>query len=185
MKKLRQLKFAITVRIALTLAFLIRLRVRLQYPFCKHALNVWPTTGAGTPGTAYSAQGVTTIRWGTKDLITTTGWLVVTRFTQKTLVENIKLPNGDGITATRIQLMDGQQWDVTVRDDTAMVPPQIGDTVAITDAGGLIGAGTIYTTTLRYTATVIETGYDAAPKQPGERTITLENLLLVESQTAV
>jgi hypothetical protein len=35
----------------------------------------------------------------------------------------------------------------------------------------------------KYTATVVESGYDAAPKQPGELTFSVENLVLIESQT--
>jgi hypothetical protein len=35
-----------------------------------------------------------------------------------------------------------------------------------------------------FNAVFVESGYETAPKQAGERTITVENLILIESQTA-
>ena len=124
-----------------------------------------------TPSTGYAAQGVTTIVWGTDALW---GSYVVTRFNQKQLVENIKLTNGTGITTTRIQLKDGAQWDITVRDDTAMTPPTVGTTLSVVDGGGLLGAVGV-----AYTGRVIDSGWEVSPKQPGERTITVEKLTLI------
>ena len=146
----------------------------------------WPTTGAGSLASGYLAQGVTTIRWGTKELVTSIAGTanngttigVVTRFNQRTLVDNNKLPNGDGLTSTRVQIVDGQTWDVTIRDDTALGIPRIGAAVIVVDAAGHIG-----NVGLKYSATVIDDGYDAAPKQPGERNFSVESLILIESQT--
>ena len=154
----------------------------------------WPTTGAGTLGSGYLATGVTTLRWGSKALVTkiagsavTAGVAVVTRFNQRNLVDNIKLPNGDGLSATRVQIIDGVQWEVTIRDDTSWSAlPAIGSAVVIVDAAGMIypaGTGPGVPGNL-YLATILDNGYDTAPKQPGERTLTLENLVLIESQTA-
>ena len=128
-----------------------------------------------TPSTGYTAQGTTTIVFGTDTLWST---YIVTRIAQKDLIENIKLQNGTGITSTRVQLKDGVQWDVTVRDDTGMTPPRSGNTVTIKDAGGLIG-----NVGLSYTARVVESAWDSAPKQAAERSFTAENLVLIESQT--
>jgi hypothetical protein len=140
----------------------------------------WPTTGAGSLASGYMAQGVTTIRWGTNGVSSVTGFLVVVRASQRNLVENIKLPNGDGVSATRVQLVDGVEWDIVVRDDTTQVPSglRIGQTIAIKDMAGHLG-----TVGLDYVGRVIGHNYEAAVKQPGERTLTVENLLLVESQT--
>lgn len=143
----------------------------------------WPTTGAGSLASGYLAQGVTTIRWGSAELVTTIAGTavngttvgIVTRFNEKPMVENIKLPNGDGLTTTRVQLVDGYQWDVTIRDDTGITNrPRIGTVVVILDAGGLIG-----TVGTAYNAIVVEAGYDTAPKQPGEFSLTVENLTLI------
>jgi hypothetical protein len=143
----------------------------------------WPTTGAGTLESGYLAQGTTTIRWGTRELLQSTNgvaanFLVVTAFSERRLSDNIKLPNGDGLTSTRMIVMDGVQWDVTVRDDTRVADaniPYVGQKVTVVDAGGLLGSPV-----LRYTATVVEPQYEAAPKQPGQRTLTLERLRLIE-----
>ena len=75
-----------------------------------------PANMTGTP-TGLAKQGVTTIVWGTDGLWST---YIVSRISQKQLIENVKLTNGTGITVTRVQLTDGVQWDITVRDDTGM-----------------------------------------------------------------
>ena len=145
----------------------------------------WPTTGAGSLSSGYLASGVTTIRWGSDELVQSlnaqavSSFLIVTRFSERNLVDNIKLPNGDGLTSTRVMIVDGVQWDVTVRDSTAITGiPKIGTQVTVVDAAGLIDAvGEVYT------ATVVDSGYETAPKQAGERTLVLENLVLIESQS--
>lgn len=131
-------------------------------------------TGIGDITNGYAAQGITTIRWGTEDLL---GVYVVTRFNQKPLVDNQKLQQGSGLTSTRVQLNDGWVWEITVRDDTAMIVPRVGTLLTVVDAGNLIPGSTNGTST--YSARVIESGYDISPKGPGERTITAEKLLLL------
>lgn len=146
----------------------------------------WPTTGAGSQASGIITQGVTTIRWGTKELVTSIAGTpnngttvgIVLRFHQRELADNIKLPNGDGLSITRVQVVDGVLWDVTMRDDTGLGLPRVGATVVIVDAGGLIG-----TVVLKYSATVSDNGYDTAPKQAGERQFSVESLKLIESQT--
>lgn len=169
--------------------------VKRQYPGCEGARNAWPTTGAGSLATGYVASGVTTIRWGSGELVTSINTVatsvtvgIVTRFNQSALVDNMKFPNGNGVSITRVLIVDGMKWDVTVRDDTGLSGtagigrPKIGTAVVIVDAAGLVAGGL---STAKYTATVVEGGYDAAPKQPGEMTFTVENLALIESQSAV
>ena len=147
--------------------------------------NTWPKTGDGTLATGYVGTGVTTICWGTDGLLQSpkpaSGFYVVTRFTQRPKVENIKLTNAVGPTATRILLVQGYTWEITVRDDDGMTPPDVGDSVTITDAAGIVPAsvggaaqGNVFT------ATIVENGYETAPKQPGERILTVETLTLIE-----
>jgi hypothetical protein len=142
---------------------------------------------ASATGTGFTASGVTTIRWGSAELVTSINGVavngttvgIVTRFHESPIVENMKFPNGNGVSITRVLVVDGQKWDVTIRDDTGITGrPRPGTSVIIVDAGGFIGAAT-----LKYTATVIEPSFETAPKQPGELTISLENLVLIESQT--
>lgn len=131
----------------------------------------WPKTGAA-PRAGVLVQGVTTIEWGTEDMF---GVFVVLRYSQRQLVTNDKLPQGSGLTSTRVQTIDGAAVDLTVRDDTTMTPPAAGTTLSIVDGGGLFGAvGT------SYTCRVTESGWDSAPKQAGERSLTVEKLILVD-----
>lgn len=133
------------------------------------------------------AQGVTGMCWGTDGLLQspkpgsgyagTGGFYVVEDFNEKELVDNIKLPGGTGPTLTRVQIVDGLQWAVTVRDDVNMSPPKTGTTVGIVDAGKILAATAKY-----YTATVVENDYKAAPKTPGQRVLVVENLINIESQ---
>lgn len=148
----------------------------------------WPTTGAGSLSSGYLATGpVTTVVWGTKDILTKVGSVsvggnigVVTRFSEKPLSDMIKLPQGDGLTSTRIMIVDGVQWNLSIRDDTTItVRPKIGNTVLVYDAAGFFassaGAGG---TPASYIATVVEADYETAPKTPAEFQITVENLVL-------
>lgn len=153
----------------------------------------WPKTGAGSVATGYLASGVTTIRWGSTDLVSTVNGVscaagvgVVTRFSQKQIVDTIRLPNGDGLTSTRVSIIDGVQWDVTIRDTTALVASaaqmQIGMGAVIVDAGGMITGTGSTGVGKTYACTIVDIQYEAAPKQAGERHLTVENLVLIESQ---
>tara|TARA_R110000868_G_scaffold245626_7_gene502228 strand:+ start:14883 stop:15293 length:411 start_codon:yes stop_codon:yes gene_type:complete len=130
-----------------------------------------PTNMTGTP-TGLTKQGVTTIVWGTDGLWSS---YIVSRISQKQLIENVKLTNGTGITVTRVQLTDGVQWDITVRDDTGMTAPVAGNTfTAIYDAAGMLG-----TVGLTYTGRIVESSWDTSSKQAAERSITVEKLTLI------
>ena len=152
----------------------------------------WPTSGGNSLAEGYLKTGVTTIVWGTTDILSDIGGVVlggsfgvVTRFSERSIVDNIKLPNGDGLTTTRVQIIDGAQWDLTIRDDTRITKrPKIGNTVLVFDAAGFVSAGAGGTPT-DYIATVVETSYETAPKQAAEFHITVENLTLItEAQVA-
>jgi len=125
-------------------------------------------------------DGVTTIRWGTDGRMadsakTNSGYYVVLDVQQEQVVAfNDKLPQGNGLTSTRVIGIDGNRWTVKVRDDTRMTPPTIGTTVSIMD---MLGVSTV--NTLRY-GIVVESGYSSAVKEPGTRNITVERLTLVE-----
>jgi hypothetical protein len=155
--------------------------IKATYPGCEGAMNAWPPTSGVTTG--YEVDGgVTTIRWGTDGLLQSpkpsSGYYIVTRFNEKELVDISKLPNGSGVTSTRVRIKDGVQWSITVRDDTNMAAPKNGGSITVVDGGGFIG-----TVGLRYVAKVVDANYESAVKQPGERVIVAENLLLIESQT--
>jgi len=153
----------------------------------------WTATTGAAPTSGYTAQGQTSVRWGSKNIVKGTGSAltgiptettalgthigIVTRFNHKQTVDNIKLPNGDGLTVTRVQIVDGTTWDVTMRDDTGLgARPTVGTTVVIADGGGFVSTAYNY-----YTALVVESSWDTAPKQPGELTFTVERLTLIEA----
>jgi hypothetical protein len=120
--------------------------------------------------TGVIAHGVTTVQWGTEGAI---AGAVVLRYAQRSLVANQKLPNGDGLTITRVLLKDGGQFDVTVRAGS-LTPPDYGAVVTIRDGAGLFG-----TPGTDITAHVVDKGFDAAPGQPADLVLTLERLTLV------
>ena len=141
----------------------------------------WPPTSGSTTG--YTVDGVTSIRWGSEGLlqspIPASGYYTVLRFDEKELVEVIKLPQGSGLTASRVRIRDGVHWAITVRDDNRMTAPVVGTTLSIVDAAGMIG-----TIGLRYNAKVVENDYNTAVKQPGERVLVAEALVLIEGSAS-
>lgn len=139
----------------------------------------WPPAVNGTE-TGLLIEGKTTLRWGTNALLQLKDadgdFLVVLRFNQAPKQEVNYLTNGNGIQTTRIRLTHGAQWDITVRDDTSVTTNmRAADKIAILDAGGLIGS-----VGLSYSAEIIDPGYDTSPGQPGERTLRVEALTLIE-----
>lgn len=129
-----------------------------------------------TPSSGYAAQGTeaTTMIWGTDGLYS--GYTVLA-FNQKLDQETIHLTNGTGIKTNRIQLKNGAMWEMTVRDNYTVSPPQYGAVVTVTDAGGLLST----TRTSTYAGRVVDASWDVAPKQAGERKITVEYLTLVDA----
>lgn len=127
-----------------------------------------PRTGAALNATGIVTSGVTTIVYGSESLY---GAYVVLGFTQRPIVDNTKLPGGLGLTSTRVQLIDGVEWSITVRDDTTMTPPRPGTVIPVIDQAGLLGTPGAATT-----ARVTDAQYSIAPKQAGERVITAERL---------
>lgn len=154
---------------------------KARFPGCESAMNVWPPISGVTTG--YEADGVTTIRWGTEGLLQSpkpaSGFYTVLRFDQKELVDVSKHPQGVGLTATRVRIKDGNSWTITVRDDTQMTAPVVGTTILIVDGAGMKG-----TVGLRYNAKIVDNDYNTGIKQPGERVLVAENLLLIESQVS-
>ena len=149
--------------------------------------NSWPpaTTGA-TIGV--KLEGITTVRWGTEGLLQSpkpsSGFYLVSRFAQSPKQEVSYLENGNGIQTTRVRLTHGHQWDVTVRDDTNMTPPKAGDTIVVTDAGGIVPCASPAVGNV-FTCSVVDPSYDSAPKQPGERVMRVEALLLIKGTNGV
>jgi hypothetical protein len=143
--------------------------------------STWPPVAGVTPG--YTVQGKTTIRWGTDGLLASPypgggGFYTVIKMSQNPILDRAKLPQGSGLTSTDVIIIDGVSSEIVVRDDSTMTPPQINTLITIVDAAGWFGIQGI-----TYTARIVDPRYEAALKQPGERTIIADNLLLIDSQT--
>lgn len=132
--------------------------------------------------TGVTADGVTTIRWGTDANMAdasnaNASYYIVDDIRQqqvKAFQEN--LPNGNGITLTRVIGVDGSRWNVTVRDDTRMTPPTIGVQTYLADRLGMLG-----TPNAMYRARVVDADYNATPKSAGQRVVVVERLTLVDT----
>lgn len=146
--------------------------------------NTWPTTGASGAGNAgtgqYIASGnATTILWGTNNWSTITGFLTVTRISQRTLMAfETQLENGDGLTAGFVQGIDGVETDIEVRDDVNQVTTAltVGQTLLIRDGGGLYPGGARGAT---YTGIITKNDWEAAPKTPAGRVLTVKKFALI------
>jgi hypothetical protein len=158
-----------------------------------------------TNPTGYSSVGITTVVWGTQGLAVfqgpaggditggNNGYYILTDYKQRLKKDLDYGENGSGVECRRTTIIHGQTWDLTVEDNTNMNPPVQGTQIACYDILGN-GNSASYTTLAggvntpplaavrKWTATVIESEYSAAPKRPGMRTLTVENLTLVDSQ---
>jgi len=138
----------------------------------------WPTIPTGVLTNGIIGQGdATYFRWGTAGVVTNTGWYLVIRGSHRYKKEDFESTNGDGIQSGRTQMIHGSVWDITVRDRTDMTPPRIGTYVTVVDMNGIVGTKVVGST---YSAYVLDSNYDASPKNPGERVVVLERLTLIE-----
>ncbi len=135
-----------------------------------------------TLDTGVTADGVTTIRWGTESDMAdasnaNSSYYVVDDVRQeqvKVLQDN--LPNGNGLTRTRVIVTDGVRWNVDVREDTRMTPPNIGTQVYLVDKQCILASSPA-----AYKARVVDAGRRATPKSAGVRTIVVERLTLIDT----
>jgi hypothetical protein len=157
------------------------------------------TPSAPLTPTGYTSSGITTVVWGTMGLAVfkgqpgadigtpagtgaNNGYYIVTDYKQRLKKDLDYGENGAGIECRRVTLIHGQIWDVTVEDNSNMTPPTQNTVIECYDIlGNGSTAGPLAANRL-WTATVIESEYSAAPKRPGMRTLTVENLTLVDSQ---
>lgn len=144
----------------------------------------WPTTGSAGAGNAaagqYIASGTgTTLLWGTNNFMTPTGWLTITKISQKTIVAfKDELPNGDGLTAGQVIGIDGFRTEIEVRDDVNQVTSAltVGQRITVVDGGGLYPGGARGAS---YSGIITDNGWDTAPKTPAGRTLTVEKFILI------
>ena len=147
----------------------------------------------GSPPIGFASTGITTVIWGTQGLAAfqgqpgydilngNNGYYILADYKQRLKKDLDYGENGSGVECRRTTIVHGQTWDITVEDNANMTPPVQNTVITCYDIlqkgqGGPIAAKAVWI------ATVIESEYTAAPKRPGMRTLTAENLTLVDSQ---
>jgi hypothetical protein len=148
----------------------------------------------GSPPIGFASTGITTVVWGTQGLAAfqgqpgadinngNNGYYIMTDYKQRLKKDLDYGENGSGVECRRTTIVHGQTWDITVEDNSNMAPPAQNTIIHCYDILQKGQGGPIAAQQLWY-ATVVESEYTAAPKRPGMRTITAENLTLVDTQS--
>lgn len=138
----------------------------------------WPLTGAGgSIATGSIASGdIAYAYWGTLGLFPGYTFALITRAQQRQKKDDLVFENGSGLQSGRMQLFHGVVWELTVRDDSRFGSvPLPGTNLTVVDMAAHLGAQGA-----TYSCYVLTSDYDTAPKQAGERTITIERIKLIE-----
>ena len=145
----------------------------------------------GSPPIGYASSGITTIVWGTQGLAAfqgqpgadisngNNGYYILTDYKQRLKKDLDYGENGSGVECRRTTIVHGNTWDITVEDNSNMAPPTQNTVISCYD---ILSKGNFVAAKLVWTAVVVESEYTAAPKRPGMRTLTAENLTLVDPQ---
>jgi len=129
-----------------------------------------PTTNINVTGLGYLGSQPATLAWGTDGLYSTA--IILSQRSQQ-MIEEIKVENGNGVTATQVLINDGTQIEITVIDDRALTWPLSGTTITMLTPLPTGGAAT------SETLEVVDNSYQAARKAPGERTLLCKRYTLV------
>jgi len=130
------------------------------------------TGSSGVPSSGYLAEGLTTIVWGTTGF--STGFLlsyIVKTVRPSQRVEELRVENGIGLTATEILLIDGQDFEVTVVDDSTVTPAAVGSIISLLSPFNAGGTPANFL--------VVNNSYNAARKQEGERVLLCRKFTLI------
>jgi hypothetical protein len=100
----------------------------------------------------------------------TDGMYIVKSLRSMDVYETIYIENGTGLRATRIGLVQGREMELTVVDDTSLLPPTYNTQIHLTDPSS---------NTLMIFS-VIDNSYNTARKQEGERVMRVVFDTLIE-----
>ena len=153
-----------------------------------------PPTSPTIQASGFVHAGVTTLVWGTQGLAVfngtagsdidtaNNGYYIITDYKQHLKKDIDYGENGSGVECRRTTIVHGQTWEITVEDNNNMTPPTQNTTITCYD---ILSKGTASPLVAKaiWTATIIESEYTVAPKRAGMRTLTAENLTLVDSQS--
>ena len=124
---------------------------------------------------SFQGRGVTSVKWGTDGILTGNpnsidGSYWVKSLRSMDVFETIYIENGTGLRATRINLIQGRELELTVVDDTSFSPPTVNTQVTLIDP--LSSTSMIFS--------VIDNSYNTARKQEGERVMRVVFDTLIE-----
>jgi hypothetical protein len=93
------------------------------------------------------------------------------------MIEEIKIDQGSGLTATQILINDGDEVEFTVVDDRSITWPLAGGTVTFINPqpNGISGTPELYQ--------VVNNNYTTARKVEGERTVLAKKYTLIVPTT--
>lgn len=108
--------------------------------------------------------------WGTDGIYAS---VIVKSIRSMQMIEEIKIENGSGLTATQVLLNDGNDVEITVVDDRSVTFPASNGLLVLLDPlpTGAGGTSTTYQ--------VVNNNYNAARKQEGERVLTAKKYTLI------
>lgn len=130
----------------------------------------WPPASDIATGLGYKGSLPVTLAWGTDQLYS---GVIVTSMRPAQMIEEIKVENGTGLTATEVLLNDGTQIEITVVDDRSVTFPSSGGTLTLlSPLPSAAGATSIL-------LQVVDNAYQATRKAPGERTLLCKKYTLI------
>jgi hypothetical protein len=144
----------------------------------------WPIIG-GTFASIILTGDISSARWGTDHLLPdqdTTGAgglsvLAIQKASQRVKKTDKEYFQGSGVQVGRSQIIHGGTWDITVRDRSDVSNwPQVGSTIPVVDMANHFGFGVGQVVT----AYVMDNNYEATSGEPGEKTLVLEKITLIE-----
>lgn len=130
----------------------------------------WPPASSIAAGLGYKGALPVTLAWGTDGLYS---GVIVSSIRPAQMIEEIKIENGTGLTATQVLLNDGMQVEITCVDDRSVSWPSSGATVTLLNP--LPTGGTATSTTFQ----VVDNSYQGTRKASGERTLLCKKYTLI------
>ncbi len=139
----------------------------------------WPPGPPTEQGIGFLDFGVTTIVWGTEGFSQgSLGGYIIKTVRPSQRVEELRIENGTGLTATEILLIDGVDYEITVVDDTRFSIPFAGEILVLATPFPFDPGPT--TSTPDQFVILVNNSYNAARKQEGERVLLCRSFHLID-----
>jgi hypothetical protein len=130
----------------------------------------WPISFAISQGVGKAGAEPSLLAWGTETM-----WqsVIIKTVRASQMIEEVRIEQGSGLTATDILIYDGDEIEMTVVDDRAISWPLAGGTVTLINPqpSGAGGTSELYQ--------VINNNYTTARKVEGERTVLAKKYILI------